>query len=152
MGGCMKKIELLAPAGNLDCLKVAVDNGADAVYIGGQMFSARAFANNFTNEEIIEGIHYAHIRGCKVYVSINTLIYDEELEDLKIKALFAEKDEAHRKTSIKKGDRICQFRIQLSQKATFWQKLKWLFTSKIKFVWVDHLDGPDRSGFGSTGR
>lgn len=78
----MKKIELLAPAGNLDCLKVAVDNGADAVYIGGQMFSARAFANNFTNEEIIDGINYAHIRGCKVYVSINTLIYDEELEDL----------------------------------------------------------------------
>ena len=51
---------------------------------------------------------------------------------------------------IKKGDRICQFRIQLSQKATFWQKLRWLFSSKIEFVQVDHLDNNDRGGFGST--
>lgn len=57
---------------------------------------------------------------------------------------------AFRKTFIKKGDRICQFRIQLSQKATFWQKLKWLFTSKIEFEWVDNLEGPDRGGFGTT--
>ena len=51
---------------------------------------------------------------------------------------------------IKKGDRICQFRIQLSQKATFWQKLRWLFSSKIELVQVDHLDNKDRGGFGST--
>ena len=51
---------------------------------------------------------------------------------------------------IKKGDKICQFRIQLSQKATFWQKLKWLFSSKIELVQVDHLDNKDRGGFGST--
>ena len=54
-----------------------------------------------------------------------------------------------RKTMIKKGDRICQFRIQLSQKATFWQKLKWLFTSKIEVEYVDQLLGPDRHGFGA---
>lgn len=56
-----------------------------------------------------------------------------------------------RNTRINKGDRICQFRIQLSQKATMWQKIKWLFTSKIKFVWVDKLEGENRGGFGSTG-
>jgi dUTP pyrophosphatase len=50
-----------------------------------------------------------------------------------------------------KGDRVCQFRIQLSQKATIWQKIKWLFTSKIKFEWVDSLGNQDRGGFGSTG-
>ena len=52
---------------------------------------------------------------------------------------------------IHKGDRICQFRIQLSQKATAWQKLKWLFSSKIKFEYVDKLGNKDRKGFGSTG-
>ena len=57
----MNKIELLAPAGNLEILKVAIDNGADAVYIGGQSFSARAYAENFNDEEIIEGIKYALI-------------------------------------------------------------------------------------------
>lgn len=54
-------------------------------------------------------------------------------------------------TSIKKGDRICQFRIQLSQKATFWQKLRWLFSSGIELVEVDSLNNDNRSGFGSTG-
>lgn len=54
--------------------------------------------------------------------------------------------------SIKKGDRICQFRIQLSQKATIWQKIKWLFTSKIKFNWVSELDDISRGGFGTTGK
>lgn len=50
-----------------------------------------------------------------------------------------------------KGDRICQFRIQPSQKATFWQKLKWLFSNSVKIEKVDHLDNPQRNGFGSTG-
>lgn len=54
-------------------------------------------------------------------------------------------------TTIKKGDRICQFRIQLSQKATFWQKIKWLFNGRPKFVWVNKLDNTDRGGFGTTG-
>ena len=78
----MNKIELLAPAGNLECLKIAIDNGADAVYIGGNNFSARAYAENFNNEEIIEAIKYAHIRGSKVYVTLNTLIQDNEFEDV----------------------------------------------------------------------
>lgn len=55
-------------------------------------------------------------------------------------------------TSINKGDRLCQFRIQLSQKATIWQRIKWLFTSKIKFEWVDQLEDNSRGGFGTTGK
>lgn len=58
---------------------------------------------------------------------------------------------AFRPTTINREDRLCQFRIQLSQKATFWQKLKWFFSSGIEFVQVDSLDSPSRGGFGSTG-
>ena len=78
----MNKIELLAPAGNLEILKVAIDNGADAVYIGGEAFSARAYADNFNNEQIIEAINYAHIKGSKVYVTINTMAHDDEIKDI----------------------------------------------------------------------
>lgn len=58
---------------------------------------------------------------------------------------------AFRNTEIKKNDRICQFRVQLSQKATMWQKIKWLFSSRIKLIEVDELNGVDRKGFSSTG-
>ena len=75
----MKKIELLAPAGNLLALKAAVENGADAVYIGGSQFSARQKADNFTREQMAEGIEYAHARGCKVHVAVNTLMNNEEI-------------------------------------------------------------------------
>lgn len=76
----MKKIELLAPAGDMTCLKAAIMAGCDAVYLGGTLFGARAFAGNFTNEEIIEAINYAHLYGVKVYVTINTIIYENEVE------------------------------------------------------------------------
>ena len=76
----MKKVELLAPAGNMDSLKAAVMAGCDAVYLGGFLFGARAFAGNFTNEEIVDAINYAHLYGVKVYVTINTIIYDSEVE------------------------------------------------------------------------
>lgn len=76
----MKKVELLAPAGNMDSLKAAVMAGCDAVYLGGVLFGARAFAGNFTNEEIVYAINYAHLYGVKVYVTINTIIYDGEVE------------------------------------------------------------------------
>ena len=78
----MNKIELLAPAGSLDALKAAVENGADAVYIGGEQFSARQKADNFTREQMEEGIAYAHARGCKVHVAVNTLISNEEIGNL----------------------------------------------------------------------
>lgn len=58
---------------------------------------------------------------------------------------------AFKDTTVFEGDRICQFRIQPSQKASVWTKLKWLFTNKIEFEWVDSLDNENRSGFGSTG-
>lgn len=74
-------IELLLPAGNYEAFTVAVNNGADAVYVGGNDFSARANAVNFSNNEIIKAVKYAHIRGVKVYVALNTLIEDERFDE-----------------------------------------------------------------------
>lgn len=76
----MKKIELLAPAGNMNCLKAVIEAGCDAVYLGGNMFGARAFAGNFSNDELIEAINYAHLYGVKVYLTVNTIIYENEVE------------------------------------------------------------------------
>ena len=74
-----KKIELLSPAGNMDSLKAAIFAGCDAVYLSGNRFGARAFASNFTNEEIIEAINFSHLYGVKVYVTVNTLVYESEV-------------------------------------------------------------------------
>lgn len=75
-----KEPELLAPAGNMESLIAAVQNGADAVYLGVEDFSARAYAGNFTIEDFKEALDYAHLRGVKVYVTLNTLIKDSEIE------------------------------------------------------------------------
>ncbi len=75
-----KEPELLAPAGNMDSLIAAVQNGADAVYLGVEDFSARAYAGNFSIEDFKEALDYAHLRGVKVYVTLNTLIKDVEIE------------------------------------------------------------------------
>ena len=77
----MKKVELLSPAGDFECLKAAINNGADAVYFGGTSFSARKFATNFTFDEIKEAVKYAHLRFKKVYITINTLLDDDEIEE-----------------------------------------------------------------------
>lgn len=77
-----KNIELLAPAGNKTAFIAAINAGADAVYLSGKNFGARKFANNFTEEEIAELITYAHLRNVSVFVTINTIIYEEELEEL----------------------------------------------------------------------
>ena len=76
-----KDFELLAPAGNLEILKGVIESGADAVYVGGSMFGARAYANNFT-EELLEAIDFAHLRGVKVYLTVNTLIKNSEFSKL----------------------------------------------------------------------
>lgn len=75
----MNKPELLAPAGNLEKLKTAIDFGADAVYLGGSKLNLRAFADNFTNEDLAEGLAYAHERGKKVYVTLNVFPHNEDL-------------------------------------------------------------------------
>lgn len=75
----MRKPEILAPAGNLEKLKTAIDFGADAVYLGGSKLNLRAFADNFTNEEIIEGVKYAHDRDRKVYVVVNVFPHNSDL-------------------------------------------------------------------------
>lgn len=73
--------EILAPAGDFECLKAAVLNGADAVYIGGSEFSARKYASNFSREEIIEAVRYCHSYSVKIYVTMNTLLHNKELKD-----------------------------------------------------------------------
>lgn len=77
-----KDFELLAPAGNLEIFKGVIESGADAVYVGGSMFGARAYANNFTEDELLEAIDFAHLRGVKVYLTVNTLIKNSEFSKL----------------------------------------------------------------------
>ncbi len=74
-----KKPELLAPAGNMEALRAAILAGCDAVYLGGKHFGARSFAGNFSDEEMIEAISYAHLYSVRVYVTMNTLIYEDEV-------------------------------------------------------------------------
>lgn len=86
----MKKPEVLAPAGSLDRLKIAIDFGADAVYIGGGRLNLRAFSDNFTNEEMAEGIKYCHDRGKKLYVTMNVFPRNHDLKGVEeyIKGLY----------------------------------------------------------------
>lgn len=77
----MANIELLSPAGDKESFIQAINNGADAVYVAGKNYGARAYATNFTTEELDEMITYAHIRGVKVYVTVNTIIKNDELKD-----------------------------------------------------------------------
>ena len=77
----MNKIEIMAPAGSLETLKVAVDCGADAVYLGIGAYNARMNAENFTIETLIEGCKYAHLRSSKVYLTLNTIVNDFEFDD-----------------------------------------------------------------------
>lgn len=79
----MKKIEILAPSGSFESVLSAVRSGADAVYLGEKHFSARASAHNFDDEELKKAVAYCHIHGVKVYVTINTIIFDDEFELLK---------------------------------------------------------------------
>lgn len=78
----MNKPEILAPAGNLEKLKTAILFGADAVYLGGSKLNLRAFADNFSDKELIEGIEFAHSRGKRVYVTVNVFPHNEDLEEL----------------------------------------------------------------------
>ena len=76
-----KSIELLSPAGDFDCLKAAVQNGADSVYFGADMFSARASATNFSLDNLQEAITYAKLRNVHTHLTLNTLIKNNELSD-----------------------------------------------------------------------
>ncbi len=78
----MKKIELLAPAGNFECLVAAVQSGADAVYLSGKAFGARSYADNFDGDTLEKSVDYCHLRGVKVYVTVNTLVSDSEMQEL----------------------------------------------------------------------
>jgi putative protease len=83
----IRKMELLAPAGGTEALRAAVENGADAVYLGGKLFNARRLADNFSGEELENALRYAHVRGVRIYLTMNTLVSDAEMgEALKFAA------------------------------------------------------------------
>ena len=75
--------ELLAPAGSMEALKVAISNGCDAIYLGMQKFGARAYSSNFDFESLRDAVQYAHLRDVKIYVTMNTIIFEDEIEDMK---------------------------------------------------------------------
>ena len=77
-----QKIELLAPAGDFACFQAALNAGADAVYLGGEQYGARAYAGNFSSEEIQTALHTAHLFGKKIYLTVNTLVKQSEFENL----------------------------------------------------------------------
>ncbi|KNF07494.1 protease [Gottschalkia purinilytica] len=77
----LNKVELLSPVGSIEALYAAVENGADAVYLGGKLFNARQYASNFDYEELEEAIKYAHIRNVKIYVTLNIMLSDEEIKE-----------------------------------------------------------------------
>ena len=76
-----RKPELLAPAGSYEAFEAALGAGADAVYVGGPDFGARAYAKNFTQEELISAIRTAHLHGKKLYLTVNTLLKNRELKE-----------------------------------------------------------------------
>ena len=78
----MRKVELLAPAGNYESFLGAVHAGADAVYLGGAKFGARAYADNFTEEEVCRAVRYSHIYGRKIYLTVNTLVKEREFHNI----------------------------------------------------------------------
>ena len=82
--------ELLIPVGSMEALKYAVLNGADAVYLGGKRFGARAYAQNFDDETLKEALLFAHLYGVKVYVTVNTLIFERELQNVQDYLIFLE--------------------------------------------------------------
>lgn len=86
-----KKVELLAPAGDLEKLKTAIIYGADAVYVGGESFGMRTAAKNFSSEEMIEAVEFCHDRGKKIYVTLNIIPHNEDFEGLKEYLLFLDK-------------------------------------------------------------
>lgn len=77
-----RDVEILAPAGSRECLRAAVAAGADAIYLGGTKFGARAYAQNLSEEDLVQAIEYVHIHGRKIYMTVNTLLKDRELNEL----------------------------------------------------------------------
>ena len=74
--------ELLAPAGNMEALKAAIANGCDAIYLGLQKFGARAYSDNFSADTLKEAVDYAHLRDVKIYVTMNTIVFEDEISDM----------------------------------------------------------------------
>ena len=82
-------IELLAPAGSWEALEAAVNAGADAVYMGGKAFGARQYASNFDREEMAKAVYFAHMHRVRIYITVNTLVDDSEMQELALSATAA---------------------------------------------------------------
>ena len=76
------RVEILAPAGSMESMMAAVQAGADAIYMGGSRFGARAYADNPEEDRFLEAIDYVHLHGCRLYMTVNTLVKEEELDQL----------------------------------------------------------------------
>ena len=96
-----RETEVLAPAGSYECLEAAVQAGADAVYLGGRQFGARAFAANFDREDLLRALEYVHLRGRKLYLTVNTLLKDRETEELVERTLAPKKTKPKTKGLVK---------------------------------------------------
>ncbi|MEG0785075.1 MAG: peptidase U32 family protein, partial [Christensenella sp.] len=75
-------IELLAPAGNIECLKTALYFGADAIYMAGKSYGLRAFANNFTDDELVQAVEFTHAQNKKIYITVNSILWNRDLAQL----------------------------------------------------------------------
>ena len=76
-----RTVEILAPAGSYESMVAAVNAGADAVYIGGSRFGARAYANNLDEETMVKAINFMHLHGCRIYMTVNTLVKEKEISE-----------------------------------------------------------------------
>jgi len=138
----MKKIELLAPAGNLEKLKMAIIYGADAVYMGGEAYGLRAYADNFSLEEMKEGINFAHSRGKNVYVTMNIIPHNSDLNGIKEYAKEIENIGADAIILSDPGmyllvrEAISEMKIHLSTQAnnTNWASAKFWYSQGIKRI------------------
>lgn len=136
----MRKVELLAPAGDLERLKWAIDYGADAVYLGGPSLGLRANAKNFTFEEIEEGIQYAHKRGKRVFVTLNIVLHNAEIEEVdptleKLKSMEVDaiivSDPAIMKKALEKGIEV---HVSTQQSTLNYEACKWWYEMGVKRV------------------
>ena len=141
----MKKLELLAPAGNFSKLKTALYFGADAVYLGGKQFSLRAFSDNFTNEELSEAIKYVHEKGKKAYITVNIFAKNSDFEGICFVNLVEfDSEYGHRRNAAGYGKALEDFDAQLAELVSN------LNDDDLLIVTADHGNDPSWVGTDHT--
>ncbi len=136
----MRKPELLSPAGDLERLKIAIDYGADAVYLGGPSLGLRANAKNFTFEEIEEGVKYAHERGKRVFVTLNIVLHNQEIKEVdatldKLKAINVDAIIVSDPTIMKKAlEKDIEVHVSTQQSTLNFESCRWWYEMGVKRV------------------